>query len=268
MGPKQQRVARFLMDHEPAVAFLSASGLGERVGADAATVVRFARAVGFRGYEHLQETVRRRLPRYPTFLEKIEHDGTPGSDESVLRRAFAQDAENLRRALATVDRSVFSAAVDALGASRRILVVGGGVSQAPASYLVSSLRMIGLDIREAAPGIPQAHELAQLEPSDLVVGIGFFRYLRTTASALRRAAERGARRIAVTDSPLSPLAAIADHALVVPVESTSHRISLAAVMALLHALVAAVSARRHDEATRSLRRVDEEYRASELVLAE
>lgn len=266
LSPKRQQLARFLIEDEPAVAFLSAAALGSRVSTDAATVVRFARAIGFDGYAHLQQTIRRRLPRYPTFVEKIEHDGTPSSNAAILRRALEQDSENLRRAAATIHRDDFSASVDSLVAARRIVVAGGGVSQAPAGYFASSLRMIGLDVHEVSTGISLAHELAQLGPPDAVVGIGFYRYLATTASALRRAKARGARRIAITDNALSPLAALADHVLVVPVESTSHRVSLAAPMALVHAIVAAVAARRYDETSRSLHQVDEEYRQAGLLL--
>lgn len=268
LSAKQQRIARFLVEDEPAVAFLSAAALGTRVKADAATVVRFARAIGFDGYTHLQDTIRRRLPRYPTFVEKIEHDGTPSSTLEILGRALAQDAENLKRAAATLDRDAFSATVDALIAARRIVVASGGVSLAPAEYLASSLRMIGLDIRNVPPGVSLAHELALIDKNDAVIGVGFYRYLRTTADALRRAKVRGARRIAITDNALSPLGLLADQALIVPVESASHRVSLAAPMALLHAIVAAVSAARHADSSRALHRVDEEYRHAGLVLVE
>lgn len=266
LSPKHQQIARFLIEDESAIAFLSAAALGARVKADPATVVRFARAIGFDGYAHLQGTIRRRFPRYPTFVEKIEHDGAPSSNAALLARALHRDVENLKRALATLDREAFSVSVEALAKARHIVVAGGGVSQAPAAYLMSSLRMIGLDIRDAPPGVPLAHELAQLERTDVLVGVGFYRYLATTASALRRAKARGSRCIAITDNALSPLAVAADQALIVPVESTSHRVSLAAPMALIHALVAAVSARRHEDAARFLHRVDEEYREAELLL--
>lgn len=265
---KHQQLARLLIQDEPAVAFVSAAALGARAKVDAATVVRFARAIGFEGYAHLQKAIRRRLPRYPTFVEKIEHDGSPSSNVAILERAFEQDSENLKRAVATLDREDFSGSVSLLAAARRIVIASGGVSQAPAGYLASSLRMIGLDIREVPPGISLAHELAHVDANDVVVAIGFYRYLATTAGALRRAAARGARRIAITDNLLSPLAGLAEHALIVPVESASHRVSLAAPMALIHALVAAVSARRRDETVRSLRLVDEEYRQQELLLAQ
>jgi DNA-binding MurR/RpiR family transcriptional regulator len=268
LSRKHQQLARLLAEDEPAAAFLSAAAFGGRVGADPATVVRFARAIGFDGYADLQHVIRRRLPHYPTFLEKVEHDGAASPNAAILRRALEQDAKNLQRAATTLDPEVFSASVALLVRARRIVVAGGGVSQAPAAYLVSSLRMIGIDIREAPPGIQSAHELALLERGDVLVAIGFYRYLATTADALRRAKARRAGRIAVTDNPLSPLAALAERVLVVPVESTSHRVSLAAPMALVHALVAAVSARRHAATVRALRRVDEEYRETGLVLVE
>lgn len=268
LSRKHQQLARLLIEDEPAVAFLSAAALGVRARADAATVVRFARAIGFDGYADLQRSVRRRLPRYPTFLEKIEHDGSPSSNVAILTRALEQDIQNLTRVTTTLDGDEFSEVVSIVVGARRLVVVSGGVSQAPAGYLASSLRMMGVDVREVAPGVALAHELALVDQRDAVIAIGFYRYLAATANALRRAKVRGARRVAITDSSLSPLAVLAERSLIVPVDSTSHRVSLAAPMALIHALVAAVSARRHTATVESLRLMDDEYRQSELLLAE
>lgn len=62
----------------------------------------------------------------------------------------------------------------------------------------------------------------------------------------RFAAERGARVVAITDSPASPLAAVASHALYAAAEHPVLSAANSAVLALIEALVAAVMLRNPD----------------------
>ncbi len=268
-GPKQRRAARFILRDEAAVAFLSANELAERVGVDPATIVRLCQRLGYRGYPHLQEAIRRRFPRYRTFVEKAERDGGDLAPASALSRSLARDRENLDRAAESIDRRAFEALVQALLGAGKTVLAGGGVARPVVLYLSSSLRMMGFDVRDTTAGSTTlAQELALLAPGDLLLAVGFYRYLRETVEALDAARSLGIRRAAITDSPVSPLVALSDVALCVPVESTSHRISLVASMAVANALLAATTARARDRVAAALRRVNEQYHRAHLVMYE
>ena len=267
LSTKQRKAAQFVLDNEADVAFLSAGDLAERVGVDPATIVRLCQRLGYRGYPHLQEVIRRRFPRYPTFVEKVERDGGDGKPATVLGRSLAQDRQNLARAAESVDPKAFEALVESVLAARQTVLIGGGVARPVVLYLSSSLRMMGFDVRDTTAGSTTlAQELAVLGPDDLLLAIGFYRYLRETVEAVEAARALGVHRAVITDSPVSPLVALADVALCAPVDSTSHRISLVATMAVANALLAALAARDHDRVAAALRRVDEQYRRAHLVI--
>lgn len=269
LPPKQRRAARFILRDETAVAFLSANELADRVGVDPATIVRLSQRLGYRGYPHLQEAIRRRLPRYRSFVDKLERSRPDLPPASVLGRSLEQDRENLARAYESVDPATFEAVVAALLDARRTVLAGGGVARPVVIFLASSLRMMGLDVRDTTAGSTTlAQELALLAGDDLLLAVGFYRYLRETVEAIEAARRRGVRVVAVTDSPASPLVALSDLALCVPVDSTSHRISLVASMAIANALISALAAKARDRVADALRRVNEEYKRARLVLYE
>src|SRR5215207_3778833 len=58
LSPKHQTVARCIAENPAFAAFATAAELGERAGVSAATVVRFAQALGFNGYNELQQNAR------------------------------------------------------------------------------------------------------------------------------------------------------------------------------------------------------------------
>jgi DNA-binding MurR/RpiR family transcriptional regulator len=263
LGAKQQRVARFLAANEVQAAFTPATALAARLGVDPATVVRLTKALGFRGYPDLQRHLRARFPHhYPALRPPA--NGQPAA--SIAARAFAQDHDNLRLGLEALDQAAVDAIVTAIGAARRTLVFGGGVAGGVVVFLGSSLNTMGFATHYAVPdGLPLVQEMTLLEPHDLAFGVGFYRYVGQTVSALRRARERGIPRVVLTDSPLSPLVPLAQHALCAPVESISHRVSLVAPMAVANALVAACAARYAERVNAALRRLDHEYRAAGLL---
>jgi len=266
LSPKQQRVARFLAANEGVAAFTPATDIAARLQVDPATVVRLAKSLGFQGYPDLQRHLRARFPHhYPSFVTANTQNGANGGT-SLVARAFAQDHENLRLGLEQLDEMAFDAVVEAIGRSRRILIFGGGVATGVVAFLGSSLRTMGFPIDQpVSDGLPLVQELVLLQPEDLAFGVGFYRYVGQTVTVLERAREIGVPRIVLTDSPLSPLVPLANHALYAPVESISHRVSLVAPMAVANALVAACAARHPEQVAATLRRLDEEYRAAGLL---
>ncbi len=101
-----------------------------------------------------------------------------------------------------------------------------------------------------------ARRLVDLKRGDALVAIDFRRYERWVVSTVDRAADVGARVIAVTDSALSPLADRADATLVVRAEGSGPFDSHTGTIAVLNLLVAAVAARLRRTATDRLDRIE------------
>lgn len=269
LSPKQLRVARFLAANEAVAAFTPATELAGRLDVDPATVVRLAKSLGFRGYPDLQRFLRGRFPHhYPALGQSANGRGESNGAVSMgpLHRAFAQDLENLQVGLELLDEATFESVVEAIGRARRILVFGAGVATGVVAFLGSSLRTMGFPVENVpGDGLPLVQSLVSFGPEDLVIGVGFYRYVGLTLTVLERARALGVPRVAITDSALSPLAPLADYALCVPVESMSHRVSLVAPMATANALVAALAKRHPEMVADTLRRLNDEYRAAGLL---
>ena len=268
MSHSQKELARFILDNSLFVAFAPAAELGGKVGVSAATVVRFCQLLGYEGYPELQNAVRTSLPTYVNKVQRMEQSGSPDKNQ-LIERVFELDAQNLTRTREVLDQERFWAAVAALGKASDILIVGGGSSAGPALYLAHSLKVMGLDARSVVDGgIPLALELVRLKPTSVFVGLSVWRYVAETVHAMEQAQVRGATRIAITDSIVSPIAQRADYAFQVGTDGAAHALSLTSVMALINAFIAAVSLKRPQQTTRALQEVDAAYRAGKLLATE
>lgn len=267
---KQKDLARFVLDNEYSVAFASAAEVAQKASVSTATVVRFCQALGYEGYPHLQAAIRQRFPRFATTVQRLEERlASPIPESDLLARVFAADIDNIKRTMDLVDHETFEAAMAEICQATGVLVVGGEVSAPLALFFGHSLKVMGFPIQiVTAGGVPLSLELGVLKPSDLLIGICFWRYLRETVEAMRWAREIGAKRIAITDSGLSPLAQLADYAFVVTTDGVAYSSSPVAPISLINAFVAALSLRRPEQTLTALRGVDTAYMESKLLLEE
>jgi DNA-binding MurR/RpiR family transcriptional regulator len=241
LSPSQRRVARYLLDAPEQAAFATSSEVAERVGVSQPSVTRLATALGLSGYAQLRERVRAEvLPR-----RTDGPDGAAPDSENAARTLVSAEIDALRTLQDSLaDTAALRRVARGLAASRPLPVVGLRVS-APLAHLVGYLAARAHpDVRILdAPGSVLADALTAARDAGAtwVLGIGLPRHPRELADGLRHARELGLSVALLTDSPLGPLADLADELLVAPVTSyaafDAHAAPTVLCTALLHALV-------------------------------
>ena len=83
--------------------------------------------------------------------------------------------------------------------------------------------------------------MLQIGQEDAIVGISFPRYSSRAVKTLHFAHSRGAKVIAITDSPLSPIAPFASSLLLAHSDMATVVDSLVAPLSIINALIVAVS---------------------------
>lgn len=268
LNPKQKEMARFVLDNRYLVSFVSASELGGKNSTSAASVVRFAQALGYEGYTEMQNALRSELPTHmaaTTRMQKLMSAAGPSA--SIPQRVFYTDIKNIEQTANSLSDEDLNAALDTILKARRILVIGAGLSSAPAAFLSHSLKVMGFDaLGIQGEGLQSAVELARIRSDDLMIAIDLWRYVRMTVYAVAQAKEKGARVIAITDSIVSPLTQMADIAFEIATEGTAHSLSTTALMSLLNVLVAMLADRAPEQVYEALQRLDAMYVGNDLLI--
>jgi DNA-binding MurR/RpiR family transcriptional regulator len=262
-GDKLTRSQRLLADRVLAdpegVAFMTVSELATAVGVNEATVVRFAAGLGLDGYPGLTRLCRERLREQAQLLrryKRLEQLGAEGGD--LLERTVALDHANITRTFARIDRAGWDAATRAIAEAPRVHVMGLRKCQAPAQLLVYLLRMLREDVEPVTGAAGSlTDELRRVRKGDCFVSLAIHRYSSDTVRAAAWAHAHGARCLALTDNPASPLAASADHAFYVDSAGPSVLRSLTAFTSLVQALAGTVAQLRGHEARSTLLQEEE-----------
>lgn len=254
----QKLIADFILKNYDKATFMTAAKLGDSVGVSESTVVRFAIELGFSGYPKLQKALQELIKNKLTSVQRLELSNDYACEENVLRGVLKSDIENLRATLEKINLENFNSVIDEIFKAKTVYIVGLRSSSAIAEFLGFYLRLIIKDVRVVAHNISNIFEqMINCDEGDLVIGIGFPRYALRTINGLEFAKERKAKVVAITDSNVSPLATVADYALIAQSNMASFVDSLVAPLSVINALIVAVGVREKDKITSTFYELEE-----------
>jgi DNA-binding MurR/RpiR family transcriptional regulator len=212
-----------------------------------ATANRFARALGFDGYPQFREALVRGFEATLAPVERLRSaQESLAAGDDLVDASLEQAANNLHATRTAIDRAAADAAVEAIIAARRVFVLGYGASAFLAGLMEHGLMPYHDNVQSLALIGGPSHAARRLFASnggDLVIAIAFPRYVDDTIELARRAASRGARVLALTDGPRSPLAQFANLSLFIRADRRLAANADSAVLAVIEALCDAVAYR-------------------------
>ena len=266
LSPAERQVAEVVLRHPEGIAFGTVAEVAAVADTSNATVVRLATRLGYQGFSELQASVRAAIGhRLRPAAERIRQ--VPGSD--ALGRTLQAELGNVQRTLEAIDPDMFAKAVDLLAdRGRAVRVLAGDAEAGIGAMLADALAMLRDDVAIVAGSpVGVVRQLAALTAGDaVVIAVDLRRYERWVVEAAQRAVAARAKVVAVTDSPLSPLATLADVTFTVSAEGAGPFDSHVGTLALVNALATGVAAHLRDSATDRLDRLEREWRDAGALL--
>ena len=235
----EKRIADYLRKNQEESAFLTIVEVADHLGLSEATLVRFARSLGFSSYpamrNYLLEAFRHRIThsaRLRGQLDNLRQGGT------IIERLVVSEMEYLSQALETVDYQAMQKAVDLMKTCEHIFIFGHGNSISLADLLALRLRRYG---RQVILLTTLGHEilepLATMKNNDLLFVICFFKVYPVQKLILEYANEVNCPIVLLTDSVNSIICDKADVVLVSRRGPVGEDHSLVVPMTIINALL-------------------------------
>jgi len=259
LTPSFRKLADFMLQNQLDAAFMTATELANRLGVDAATVVRFAQELGYTGFRELskeiQEVVRSELKAsYTADLDAAD-------DLQLFRSLLGNEKHNLELTQDRLSEQVNPLLPTLLDADQ-IWVVGQGLCVHLAGLCAGALREIGLPaVSIATDPLEAATNLKEIGEDDLVVGFSLSGMDLDTASVVRFARERGARTFVLAASSVAAAALEAETSIICPGPTQTEVPSFTGLAAMIVVMIAAFAARYPEEAASMTEETRESYRA-------
>ena len=256
----QRRIAAYITEHSDKAAFMTAAKLGTTVGVSESTVVRFAYELGFEGYPELSKAIRQVIKNQLTSVQRIAvTKDRIISEEDVLNKILSSDADKIKHTLEEISHADFFGAAQAISEAENVYIIGGRSSSALAQFIYFYLNLMfdNVHLIHTSSTSELYEQMVRVGPGDVLIGICFPRYSSITVKAFRFAHNVGAKSVAVTDGPSSPLAETATYLLSARSDVNSFVDSLVAPMSVLNALIVTVGLRKQEQVTATFNRLED-----------
>ncbi len=249
--PHQAKIANHLLGNYEKVAFLTATQLAKEIGVSQPTIIRFTQSLGFLKYylfqEAFQELLKAELTSSDRFnLSLAESSSTSEGGSNIILReirtltAFARD----------FPQEAFDRAVSMIAKSENIYVLGTRGSASLAQYFSYFLNKVKRNVIAVTGGSTCDYDiLLHLKSKDLAVAIAFPRYPRETLELVRFCRDRRVTIVGITDKMDSPLSALAETSLIIPVTFSTIFDSYCSAMCLFNMMVTEVGRANKEESS-------------------
>ncbi|CAH0150645.1 MULTISPECIES: MurR/RpiR family transcriptional regulator [unclassified Microbacterium] len=250
MQPSERRVAEWIAMDADAAVERTAQEIADVVGVGRATVIRTAQTLGYDGYPQLRVALaRERATAAPKQDETVD-----GTMLGALRGAVDRFSARLAHTVSAVTEETLASFVGELDAATRLLVAANGLSAPVGADLAMRLTSAGRPAEYVADTLGQQITASQLGAGSTCLVVSGSGVNRASIDVMTAARAGGARVLAITSFPRSPVAEFADVALVVAPINDSFRDELlhtsrASLMLVTESVVGLLVRTRGESAT-------------------
>jgi DNA-binding MurR/RpiR family transcriptional regulator len=239
----QKRLGHYLQNDSSALLVSNVRDLAQAVGVSKATVVRFAKSLGYKGFPDFKREIQKEMRGKLRAAARMEETFAEiGDDENIFAKLIKRDILLLQETLQAASFPDFHKAVETIWRAQKVFIIGLNASMALAYLLHFRLVRVKKDTRWIflTGGTSLLEQLAFMNPSDVLIAIDFLQVPREVQAALQHAKKVGAPILGITDFPSSAIAKAADVCLYAKRGLHTTVNSLTPAFSLINALAIAV----------------------------
>ncbi|HDU8440447.1 TPA: MurR/RpiR family transcriptional regulator [Proteus mirabilis] len=251
LSKRLQQVAHYLLDNKNSVAFDTIAILADKANVPPSTLIRFANAFHFKGFNEMKLLFQRHLMgemdnEKLTYKQQYKKEPPNLNEPDYILQEFAQANSHALQQLAhQTHKDMLNKTIQLLEYAETIYIGGFHHFFSAASYFFHALSHIPCEtVFVNCLGGMYKEQLRNITHRDVLFGIHFHPYSEEMQKMCEIAAYKEAKQIIVTDSPISPLASLSDVCLTVKEAQIKMFRSQTSTLCLLQALSVAFAFRK------------------------
>lgn len=234
---QQKKLADFFLENLELIPFLNIYQISEATQFSVASIVRFTKRLGFKGYSDFKDTFSKHFQKKIKKLDMFTNIQLDKLKEHTLTAVANQDINNINETLKLIDTNTFDEVVSLIIEANRVYTMGLGVSYLLAQLLSYQLMQVGVDayyFRNDSTSF--FDQILFLTPNDLIIAFSFPPYSVETIEAAKFAKERKIRVVSITNKHAAPITFYSNKSLRVKSDNMLFTNSFSAISVLINAL--------------------------------
>ena len=207
----EKKVADFTLSNQSGTQFMSISELADACGVAEATISRFCRRLGYKGYNAFKLALANSSPKHKLLDNPLSGEVTAeDSLEDICKKLYTAEVEAMAQTMEFLDLDSVTQASRMLHSARRVMCMGQGGSLLIANEAAHLFSTVSNKFTAVADSHLQAIAATTMDPEDVIL---FFSYSGSTQEmmeTLKLARAQQGQVILVTRFPRSPGAELSD----------------------------------------------------------
>ena len=201
----EKKLADFILANQDGVAYLSISQMAEGANVAEATVSRFSRRLGYKGYVEFKlsaaNTTLRFKPANNPLSGQVEDKDTI---EQICQKLYTAEMEAIAQTMEVLSSETVIKAADLLEKAPRVLCMGQGGSMLLAQEAAHLFSTVSNKFQPVNDSHLQAMAAAMMDPDDVILFFSYSGSTRAMMETMQLAKKRRGKVILVTRFPNSP----------------------------------------------------------------
>ncbi|NJP36066.1 MurR/RpiR family transcriptional regulator [Alkalicoccus luteus] len=256
---KEKVIADYILEHPEEIIHSTISQVADNLHVAEATVFRFCKRIGFKGYQAMKIALASELVKGVKDIHETIQEGD--DEKTIAEKMFKANTRTLEDTLSVIDEGKMKQAVDILVGARRIEFYGNGGSGIVAMDAHHKFIRTGIPTAAYSDSHLQLMSASQLTPEDAVVFISHSGTNHNILEAVDIVQSAGIPTIGITTIAKSPLSERVDVALFTVSEETEYRSealsSRLAQLSFIDALYVNVSMQKKEQVQHSTKKMRE-----------
>ena len=260
LSDTHKKIADFILHNLEKAAFSSLMEISREIGISDASIIRFAREVGYKGYQDLRQSLIWYIRRiiYPSQKSSFHFDEI-GQSHPLIQTVMEKDLEYITKTISKIDIDDFDNLIKLICNANRIYCMGWGMSSFLAEYLTFNLRFLSyhaIDVtRERRPLLQQ---LLQMDKSDILITFDLMMYSSEIIEAVEYIHKKNSdiKIITITNDPRAQIVQYSHLCFFIDILGQQFKlISLTAPFSFINAIIEEVFNKDSDKAKKALNEI-------------
>lgn len=207
-----KKIAEYIRYNQSIVSFISINELAKETETSPATITRFSKSLGFKGYPDFQKIFQKEVEQQTSYMKGLKNSITEiDNSNNILQDMIRTNIELLQEMDVLEIEKSLDQAVRWIKDSRKLYILGARGSYALAYYLYFMLKEFREDVELMISGASDfTDRLLYSRKEDLLFTISFHPYTNFTCQVTEFFKDQGNRIVTITDKKDSTLGNISD----------------------------------------------------------
>lgn len=247
-----KKIVDFVIHNQSIVSFISINEIAKETGTSPATLTRFSKNLGFKGYPDFQKVFQKDVEISTSQMKAFREEISSHNEEGVLSDLITTNIDLLEEMDFLTIESQLEEVIDMIKSSRKLYILGARGSYALAYYLYFMLKELRPNVELMISGASDfTDKLLYTEKDDLLFTISFHPYTNFTCQVTEFFKEQGNKIITMTDKKDSTLGNMSD--MVITTKNGGKAYTFVPGIVILNALLLKYGRKNQEE---SIERLD------------